>query len=132
MLGETANLRANKKKYFQVLILPDELPYYDNKGKIEKWEKISKHNIDKYLKLSKDDEDVFFHTPIKTLIYVVKFPNLTKSSITTRAKYKRFYLRMKNVDIKLSKNIKENFGERVILNDYESFLKKMTSYLESI
>jgi len=132
MLGETANIRANKKKYFQILILPDEMPYYDNKGKIEKWEKITKHNIDKYLKLSRDDEDLFFHTPIKTLIFVVKFPNLNKKLITSKKEYKKYYLDMKNIEIKPSNNIKENFGERVIFNDYESFIKKIIFYLKSI
>lgn len=27
MLGETANIRTNNKDYFQILILPDEMPY---------------------------------------------------------------------------------------------------------
>jgi hypothetical protein len=132
MLGETANIRANKKKYFQILILPDEMPYYNKNGKIKKWENITNHNVDKYLKLSKDDEDLFFHTPIKLLIFNVKFPNLNKNFITTRAQYKKYYLGMKNVQIKLSKNIVENFGERVVLNDYESFIKKIVFYLKSI
>jgi hypothetical protein len=27
MLGETANIRSNQKAYFQIVILPENLPY---------------------------------------------------------------------------------------------------------
>lgn len=75
MLGETANIRTNNKDYFQILILPDEMPYYNNKGIITKWEKLTTHNIDKYIALSKDNASRFFHTPVKTLLLIIKFPN---------------------------------------------------------
>jgi len=132
MLGETANIRANKKKYFQIIVLPEELPYYDKSGKITHWEKITNHNIDKYIKLSNDDEDVFFHTPIKTLILIVKLPNLNTSTITNRDKYKKYYLNLGSIKLELSKNISDTFGERVIFNDYEGFMKKIIFYLKSI
>ena len=35
MLGETANIRTNNKEYFQIFILPEEVPYFDKKGKIK-------------------------------------------------------------------------------------------------
>lgn len=132
MLGETANIRANQKKYFQIFILPEILPYYNNAGKITHWEKITNHNIDKYIKLSNDDEDVFFHTPIKTLILMVKLPNIKTSTITNKNKYKKYYLELGKIDLKLSKNISSIFGERVIFNDYENFIKKLVFYIKSI
>lgn len=132
MLGETANIRANKKKYFQIFILPEELPYYDNKGKIKHWEKITNNNIDKYIKLSNDDEDVFFHTPIKTLILIVRLPSLDTNNINSKKKYKKHYLDIGNIKLELSKNIVNNFGERVVFNDYETFIKKIIFYLKSI
>jgi hypothetical protein len=53
MLGETANIRSNSILYFQFFIIPDKIPYFGTaKGKskpIIKWEKISQHNIDKYI-----------------------------------------------------------------------------------
>ena len=39
MLGETANIRANKCPYFQIFIILDRLPYYKKETKrITKWE----------------------------------------------------------------------------------------------
>lgn len=132
MLGETANIRANKKKYFQILILPEELPYYDNSGKITHWEKITNHNINKYIKLSNDDEDVFFHTPIKTLICIIKLPKLDTQIITNKTQYKKHYLDIRNIKLELSTNILNSFGDRVVFNDYEDFIKKVVFYLKSI
>lgn len=132
MLGETANIRANKKKYFQIIVLPEELPYYDKSGDITHWEKITNHNIDKYIKLSNDDEDLFFHTPIKTLILIIKLPNLNTQIITNRDKYKKYYLNLGSIKLELSKNIADSFGERIVFNDYESFMEKIIFYIKSI
>lgn len=132
MLGETANIRANKKKYFQIFIIPEKIPYYDNKGKIKKWEQITSHNVDKYIKLSNDNTDVFFHTPIKTLIFIIKLPILDTNTITNKKQYKKHYLNMDNIKLELSKNIPNNFGEVIILNDYEDFIKKLVFYIKSI
>ena len=90
MLGETANIRTNNKDYFQILILPDEMPYYNNKG--IKWEKLTAHNIDKYIALSKDNTGIFFDTLVQTLLFIIKFPNCDHNTITTKTKYKRHYL----------------------------------------
>lgn len=72
MLGETANIRANSIPYFQVFIIFEKVPYYENGGKFKKYDVISTHNLDKYLELSKDDPSVFFHTPDKTLVVLIK------------------------------------------------------------
>ncbi len=132
MLGETANIRANKRKYFQVLILPEEMPYYDNRGKIKKWEKITSHNVDKYIALSNDNIDTYLHTPIKTLLFVIKLPKCEDITVNTKLKYKSFYLRMSNMNVQISKNISGNFGDAIVLNDYESFVEKLVFYLKSI
>src|SRR3989339_1799278 len=122
MLGETANIRTNNKDYFQILILPDEMPYYNNKGVITKWEKLAAHNIDKYIALSKDNTDRFFHTPAKTLLFIIKFPNCDHNAITTKTKYKRYYLnQIPDSPIQTSANINSVFGNTIILNDYEVF-----------
>lgn len=133
MLGETANIRANKKKYYQILVLPEELPYYNNKGVITKWENITDHNIDKYFKLSQDNEDLFFHTPIKTLIFMIKFPDLLKDKITKKSQYKKYYLNIKNsIELKLSKKSPVTFGDGVVLNDYDSFIEKIVHSIKSM
>ena len=133
MLGETANIRTNNKDYFQILILPDEMPYYNNKGIITKWEKLTAHNIDKYIALSKDNTGRFLHTPVKTLLFIIKFPNCNHNIITTKTKYKRYYLnQIPNSPIQLSININNDFGNTIILNNYEIFAEKITHYIKSI
>ena len=132
MLGETANLRANRKKYFQILIIPEEMPYYDNRGNIQKWEKITKHNIDKYIALSNDDTDIFLHTPIKTLLFIVKFNQCDHDTIINRKSYNNYYLREEYKSIKVSSAITGDFGEAIVLNNYEDFINKVSYYLKSI
>ena len=132
MLGETANIRTNDKKYFQIFILPDEMPYYTNKGKIQKWEKITEKNINKYLTLSKDKVDSFLHTPDKTLLAVIKFPKCSKEEINTRKKYKDYYLGKNSLNINFSDSINEKFSSLVILNDYQLFINKIVYSIKSI
>lgn len=132
MLGETANIRAGRKKYFQILILPEKMPYYDDKGKIKKWEEVTENNIKKYTILSKDNAEIYLHTPIKTLLFVIKFPDCDGGAIIDRTKYKKFYLELPSINIKISDNISGDFGETVILNNYEDFIKKLAFYLKSI
>lgn len=132
MLGETANIRAGRKKYFQILVLPEKMPYYDNKGKIRKWEEITTNNINKYIVLSNDNTETYLHAPIKTLLFIIKFPNCDNNAVTNRFAYKNFYLKLTDIKIKISDKISGDFGETVILNDYESFIKKIIFYLKSI
>lgn len=133
MLGETANIRTNNKAYFQVLILPEEMPYYDKAGKITKWEKITNHNIDKYIALSKDNTDKYLHTPVKTLLLIIKLPTCNHDVVTTGSKYKNFYLNQTlNVPVRLSTSTSGSFGNAIILNNYEDFIKKTVYYLKSI
>lgn len=132
MLGETANIRANKGKYFQVFVLPEEMPYYDNTGKIQKWEKVTEHNIKKYITLSNDNTDMYLHTPIKTLLFIIKFPTCDHKLIKTKDKYKRFYLKNKNIEIQISNVISGDFGDAMILNNYDSFAEKVVHNIKSI
>jgi len=132
MLGETANIRANRKKYFQIFILPEEMPYYENSGKIKKWEKITNNNIKKYIALSNDDTEIYLHTPIKTLLFIIKFPECDHSIINTKDKYKECYLNLESMPIQISSSISGNFGEAIILNDYEIFIDKIVHYIKSI
>ncbi len=133
MLGETANIRTNSKAYFQVLILPEEVPYYKKNGKITKWEKITNHNVDKYIALSRDDFEKYLHTPIKTLLFVIKLPKCDHKKITTKSEYKKYYLsKNSNISVKISSNAFGEFGNAVVLNDYEMFIEKVVHYIKSI
>ena len=133
MLGETANIRTNKKEYFQILILPEEMPYYNKKGEITKWEKITNHNIAKYVALPGDDTERYLHTPVKTLLSIIKFPKCDHDKITTKSKYRNYYLsQTRNAAIQISTGISGSFGNALVLNDYEMFIKKIVHYLKSI
>lgn len=88
MLGETANIRTSDCPYFQIFIILDELPCYKENGEISKWEEFTDRNISKYCKLSFDDVGRFYHTPDKTLMYVVHVvPEAEKSSLKTKKDY---------------------------------------------
>lgn len=122
MLGETANIRANKCPYFQIFIILDKLPYYKRNKSIQKWETFTEHNAEKYVVLSKDNEDYFFHTPNKTLIYVVHIPD--NEQLHSEEAYMDYYKNL-DFDITASKDRFIHMESAVVLNDYESFIGKV-------
>ena len=127
MLGETANIRSNNIPSFQIFIIFDKVPYYKKGGEFEKYETISNHNFDKYLKLSIDNPENFFHTPDKTLVTLV---HLKEKNVDYKYKdeneYAQYYRSVINEKdlCKYSDRIKDEFGNTVILNDYEDFIKR--------
>lgn len=122
MLGETANIRSNQRQYFQLLLIPDKLPYFDRYGKIIKWEEVDKYHLTKYIKLSQDNIKQFFHTPDKTLLYIVHIAEPNRE-IKNKQDYIDYYLN-NSFDIQLSKK-QFNFDNAVIFNDYERFIEKV-------
>jgi hypothetical protein len=124
MLGETANIRANKCPYFQIFIILDRLPYYkkDSIKSIQNWETFTGHNAEKYVVLSKDNVDVFFHTPNKTLIYVVHIPD--NFDLSNQGDYMDYYHNL-DFSVTLSKENFESMESAVVLNDYETFIDKV-------
>ena len=62
MLGETANLRRKNIGFAHVFILRGDMPYLSRGGKVKKVEKITGHNLDKYIRLFKDCE-MHMHRP---------------------------------------------------------------------
>ncbi|NLZ51191.1 MAG: hypothetical protein GX899_05760 [Rikenellaceae bacterium] len=131
MLGETANIRAAKCPYFQIFIILDKLPYYkkDTTKSIQKWETFTEHNASKYVTLSKDNIDVFFHTPNKTLIYVVHIPD--NESLSNQSEYMEYY---RNLDFSIieSKARFDSMESAVILNDYETFIEKVNHTIKAL
>lgn len=124
MLGETANIRANKCPYFQIFIILDRLPYYkkDTNKTIQKWETFTEHNAEKYVVLSKDNVDVFYHTPNKTLIYVVHIPD--NLNLRTQGEYMDYYREL-DFSVSVSKDKFDSMESAVVLNDYETFIDKV-------
>ena len=127
MLGETANIRSNRIPYFQIFIIFEKVPYYEKGGRFKKYDIITKHNLEKYFALSQDNPDAFFHTPDKTLIVLLslkdKQPN---NKFKDAEEYANYYLPLidsKNL-LTYATNINDSFGDSVILNDYENFIKR--------
>lgn len=127
MLGETANIRANSIPYFQVFIIFEKVPYYSNGGAFKKYDVISLHNLEKYLALSKDDPSVFFHTPDKTLVVLIKLKEKSLNYyFRNSVDYADYYRSIINDNDLMcySDKIKDPFNDGVIYNDYEDFLQR--------
>ncbi len=135
MLGETANLRTNNYPYFQIFIIIDPHPYYKKSGNIDRWETFSQHHMNKYCKLSSDNPACYFHTPDKTLIYVVKIePDISKDpKITDLNSYLNYY-RTNTPSIALSGSSYSGLSSpsTVILNDYDDFANKVYHLISAI
>ena len=130
MLGETANIRSAGKPYFQIVIIPSTIPYFENTGKIRKTEKITYHNLTKYINLSNDNIDVYMHTPNKTLIYLVDIPEIPKN-ITDFNEYIKYYQKQKIVTLGEDEKTYK-FGDNVVYNNYETFIQKIVYSILSI
>ena len=131
MLGETANIRSKNIPYFQIFIIPEKMPYYKSSGKWDKWEEFSSHNSKKYLILSEDNIDNFLHAPTKTLLYVVRLPEIN-IAIRTKKEYFNHYRNYPNLKIEKSTRDYGNFSSSVIHNDYVVYMKKISNYIKSI
>lgn len=126
MLGETANLRANAIPYFQIFIIFDKVPYYKAGGTFQKWDVITQHNLDKYVKISADNPDTFFHTPDKTLVVLLSLKEQPGKTFINDSDYAAHYLSRINENglISYSNKINDVFGDSVILNNYEDYIKR--------
>lgn len=127
MLGETANIRSNSIPYFQIFIIFDKVPYYEKGGTFKRFDTISAHNLDKYLALSKDDPSVFFHTPDKTLVVLIKLKERAPSYRFIDDKdYAAYYKSViRDTDLLAYADLSgDPFDESVIFNDYEDFVER--------
>lgn len=131
MLGETANIRSCKIPYFQIFIIPDKIPYYKKDGTLQKWETFSERNAHKYQILSKDNIDTFVHTPNKTLLFVIKLPEIDVA-ISNNGEYCQYYNNLSKLVVTKTDSIYKDFDNSVILNDYAIFIEKMIHYIKSI
>lgn len=128
MLGETANIRANNTLYFQILVIPEEMPYYKNDKTISRIEELTEHNISKYLELSKDSAGAYFHIPDKTLLTVISLPKIDTTITKNFEDYKRDY---SSVEIGYSHKEFATFGSLLVCNDYAKFMQEITNLIKS-
>lgn len=131
MLGETANIRTKGIPYFQVFVILDQLPHYDDKKKIKHWEVFNEHYMKKYVKLSNDNTDLYLHTPNKTLLFVVR-PEITNYNLTDRNEYTNYYLRNPKLTISPTAHLYGRMSQNVILNDYDCFIRKIYHTIMSL
>ena len=131
MLGETANIRCAKIPYFQIFIISDKSPYFDKNGGIAKWETITEHNLNKYIKLSNDNIDNYLHTPNKTLVFIIHIEDkIDITQIPNKVEYENHYLH-NDFDMTISR-LKFDFGATIIYNDYDKFIDKVTYTIKSL
>ena len=128
MLGETANIRCANIPYFQIFIIPDNLPYYKKDGTIQKWEEFTVHNSAKYLTLSKDDIQTSIHTPTKTLLFVVHLPEI-QDEVHDKHEYTSYYEQRNDFLVSESHADYGDFSSAVVHNDYEDFADKVVHYI---
>lgn len=57
LVGECFNIQANNIPFCHVFVIRDKIPYYDNKHNVKKYEQLTEHNLDKYLKLNKFESE---------------------------------------------------------------------------
>lgn len=126
MLGETANIRSNRIPYFQIFIIFEKVPYYEKGGKFKKYDIITKHNLEKYFALSQDNPDSFYHTPDKTLIVLLSLEDKRGDKFENSEEYASYYLSQMASETLLSysTSVDDSFGDSVVLNDYENFIKR--------
>jgi hypothetical protein len=134
MLGETANLRTANLPYFQMLIMFDRMPYFKKKGMLSKWEKITETHINKYINLSKDNINDFFHSPNLTLFSLISLPKkiVENEKINSKQTFKNEILKLMNnnqFELKFSDLFNNDlFEKNVIYNDYDKFLDRIIYY----
>lgn len=130
MLGETANIRTNNYPYYQIFITTDVLPYYDKNGFIKKWENVSVNDLQKYLILSSDDNQLFYHTPNKIFLGLINIPS---PNVRNKWEYKEYFEENPDFNISYSQlDLENQYGGNLIYNDYEDFITKISHHLLSL
>jgi hypothetical protein len=132
MLGETANIRCERIPYFQIVVIPEKLPYYDKYGNITKWEEVKKENLRKYVVLSDDDACAYMHTPDITLLCVVTTHNDEVLRARNKEDYKNCYLKNSAAVNFAYSSHRCALSPGVVYNDYEAFITKVAHRVLSL
>jgi hypothetical protein len=125
MLGETANIRSNNIPYFQVIILLENIPNFSGDGTISSFTKLNNDLMKKYYVLSSDNTTSFYHSPLKTLVLILK-DDIESKYIKNKTKEEYFNSFSEDFKFSLSNSVNIKFDSGVILNQYVTFLQKAT------
>ncbi|WP_096385520.1 hypothetical protein [Mycoplasmopsis bovigenitalium] len=132
MLGETANIRTNNIPYFQIFIISKKMPYYDLRKNISRWDYPSAENLKKYVKMSRDNTDYYFHTPNKTLLVVIDLQTRADFNPKNFSEYQDYFLtHQEDFNVKYD-DVDSDFGDNVIINDYDKFIAKIYHLILSL
>lgn len=123
MLGETANIRSNGIPYFQIFLIQECVPYFNENKEIEKYEKITENKLYKYIELSNDSSSKGFHIPNKTFIGIFTINNFLPPPKISRETYIKYFYN-NNFSFSFLKD-DLNFGPSVIYNDFTSFIEEV-------
>lgn len=124
MLGETANIRSNNIQYFQLIILLENIPNFNGNGNISSFTKLNNGLMKKYDVLSSDGTTSFHHSPLKTLLIILK-DDIESKYINIKTKEEYFNSFSDGFKFSLSNSVDIKFNPGVILNQYEFFLKEV-------
>jgi len=111
MLGETANIQANKIPYFQFIVLRYKTPYYDKSGDTKKIETITQKDLQKYINLVVDNPQA--HIPKAIGIILIDI----NDKITTHSlnEFDKSFIELFNQKLSFKSFIQE-------LKNYKNFL----------
>ena len=90
---------------------------------MKRWESPTAHNLEKYVRLSNDNTNVYFHTPDKTLLSIFHIPDPAEP-VTNNQAYLDYY-RRNLPEVTQSEIEVPALGPNVIYNDYTSFIDKI-------
>ncbi|MGZ9800417.1 hypothetical protein ACXYRK_01735 [Mycoplasma sp. AC1221] len=137
LLGEVANIRSANIPYYQILFIPEKLPYFSkNAGIIKKWETVTENDLIKYRILGKDNTKIYFHSPEKIFIGIIDF-NYDNIDFKDYETFSTFFLDIKhNNKFSFSKipsyDKNTQADSNLIINDYELFIQKVVFHILSI
>ena len=126
LLGECFNIQSNGIPFCHVFVIRDEIPYYDNKKKVKRYEEFTEHNLEKYLKADQLSNEIQFSAvPNKLSITVIHISG---------DKYPREVIHptlFKNLSSEEQKNILDNLELNIV--DYkEKYSPEYASKLENM
>lgn len=132
MLGETANIQCQNIPYFQILVLPEKMPYFQSGRRFKKWEELNQEKLKKYIKLSHDPLDRYMHTPAKTLLYMVSLYEWVNQKSDAFPDNEQLIAYYRHHHLNISTLALGDLGQQVILNDYDTFMQKVVHRIQAI
>lgn len=136
MMGETANLRINNHPYSHLIILPGYLPYYNNNKICTKIEEVTDNNLEKYVKLNRENIGLF-HRPDLMSVILIDTGNrgyLEEMVRTKTARDKDDFIKYLNIqysNIDDNQNIVQE-ATKLYLKKHQSIYKFMNAFVSLI